>query len=457
MRYKRINFRAEITVFLTLLFGIVSALVLTVIESARNQATRVQVERVMQTAIHSCFSEYNQDLLKYYEIFAIDSSYRKREGNIDNIRKHLEDYAAENFSSKDSQRVGSDWLKLTVNESSLSQYELLSDNHGRPMLNQINEYMSGENTVKDGSEYSSIGELLYPKTDEEFMTSFAETLSLAGGIDNPAEKIFEIAGNTNLTEYILSDYDYRTISDSCPSKRNLEKGTYLAGNNTKRDTAGNSEYLDSYIMNHFSNCIDAFDHSYLGAETEYIVTGKNREKDSIRDCAKWILAQRESKNLATMEGNIQVLKDTEELSDLLCENGDGDRYYTQLSLIYAWTYVESLVELNCLYNGGRINLSEGIESPKVPLSGILDFTEYFGNIYGSGQNYHEILSGMIGHINERTKIMRMMDIIEENLIHLGHEGFRADKCVTYFKARIVAESEYGHGCEIEREYGYCTE
>ena len=459
MRYRTLKARAEITVFLTLLFGIISALTVTIIESARNQATRIQVERVMQTAIHSCFSEYNQDLLKYYEIFAIDSSYRTDTGNVDNIRSHLKEYAIENFKSSDADKTGSDWLKLTVNESELRQYEILSDDNGRPLLNQICEYMSISEKKPTKAEMSSVGKLMSPKSDGEFIAAFSDVLEHAGNNpQNPAQKIYETAIATGLMEYIPdTGYNYKSVQNDCPSRRTLQRGTGFRNKGSKKAAVDEDYYLNAYIMNHFSNCLSPYDHSYMNAETEYLISGKYSEKDCISECAKWILAQREARNLPEMENNERVLKDTEELSVFLCENFGGDQFYIQQSLIYAWTYVESVIELSRLYRGGEIDMSRGISDPVVPLEKMLSFMEYLGGGNGNGQDYSSILAGMLTHTDKTAKIKRCMDIIEMNMISLGHKGFRTDQCVTYFKAHITVGSGYGHGCEIEREYGYCKE
>lgn len=443
--------RAEITVFLTLLFGIMSALTITVIESAGNQATRIEVERIMQTAVHSCFSEYNQELLETYDIFAIDSSYRTVKGDTDNIRKHLQRYAEKNIKDEDLVD-GDDFLNLSVDETSLRRYEILSDNNGTPLWNQINEYMSNSYMLPYKSTMLSLKKLMEKRDDSDFMSKFSEALENSGDVsNNPAEKIYDIATTTNLIEYLFDEkQDFKSVPRNCPSKRTLKKGTYTRPLQADMD----GEYrLNAYININFSDSVNIVDYCYMGAEEEYIISGMTKESDCIRECAGWILAQREAKNLEAMMQNEDVLRETEDMSFKLCEDG-GNQYDVQLSLIYAWTFIESLIEVRGLYEDGCVDISSGIQSPTVPLDEIEEFEDYLGECSAFGMDYRSILMGMLMNIDSITKLKRCMDIIELNMIHNGYEGFKIDGCVTYFMARMILNSKYGYVTEIEREFGY---
>ena len=176
--------------------------------------------------------------------------------------------------------------------------------------------------------------------------------------------------------------------------------------------------------------------------------------DSLRDCAQKIVAQREGRNLNGFFGNGRVLQETEELAAELCAEGDGDPYYVQMSLLYAWAYAESVVECSRLLHGGRAEM-EGYSDPQtVPLRDLRDFVSYCGSCGGRGDAYADYLTGLLALTGRKQKVMRCMDLLEINIRHAGHAGFRVDKSVTYFKAKMSVDSSYGHGCEVEREYGY---
>lgn len=449
MRYKKI--KGEITVFLTLLFFSVSALILTVVESARAQAVRVQTERVMQTGIHSSFAEYNQDLLAYYDLLAIDPSYRTSGGSVENVRQHLEDYAEENFRSSDPDRQKSDWLKLYAEKTSILQYQLLSDGNGTVLIDQAVKSEQDRGQQAHRSDLLRASRSMRPTDEGAFMNDFARMLALAQDVEgNPAETVYETAGSTDLLNLVTgSTHPSGRIASGSPSRRSLKKGTY--GSLPPED---GTHLFDGYLLRRFGNYLYPKDHAVMACEQEYLIAGKPAEKDSLRTCLRMILAQREDRNLNGLMHNGEALRETEELAMELCEGNGGDPYYTQMSLLYAWAYAEAAAELGRLLHGGKAPMEDYTTPLIVPLSGLEEFTAYCGTGGGSGEPYEDYLAGLLVNTGRKQKVLRCMDLIEQNIRHAGHDGFRVDTSITYFRAEMAVGSSYGHGCRIEREYGY---
>ena len=69
------RYNAYLTVYLSLIFGIVLSLLFVLIEGAATGAVRMQAELVADLGIDSVFAEYNRALLNQYQLFFIDSSY----------------------------------------------------------------------------------------------------------------------------------------------------------------------------------------------------------------------------------------------------------------------------------------------------------------------------------------------------------------------------------------------
>ena len=90
----------------------------------------------------------------------------------------------------------------------------------------------------------------------------------------------------------------------------------------------------------------------------------------------------------------------------------------------------------------------------MPLYELRDFLSYCASSGGSGESYADFLQGLMANTGKKTKVMRCMDLIEQNIRHCGHRGFCVDKSVTYFKAKMEVMRSYGRGYQIEREYGY---
>ena len=451
MRYKKA--KGEITVFLTMLFSILSALIVTVVESARAQAIRVETERVMQTGIHSCFGEYNQDLLGYYRILAIDTSYRGGRGSVEDLRQHLARYAQENFKSSDLSKQADDWLQITMEEMAVRNYQLLSDETGAVFTDQAVREIRERGYVSNRSSVVRAKNHMQNVDDGPFMSAFAQAVSSAGNEDrNPAAEVFDMAVNMDLLQTVLQDAAPSSRMDSdCASRRRLNSGTV----NGRFSLEGDDGFLfDSYAKIYFGTYTAPLDHAVFTAEQEYLIAGLSSEADSLLECARRILAQREEKNLEGLRNDADALEQTEELAMEICELAQGNLYDTQMSLLYAWAYAESVVEVSRLLHGGCVSMDDCANPRTVPLRECTDFPSYCASSGGSGEPYGDYLAGLMANVDQKTKAMRCLDLIELNLRHAGHPGFCADACVTYFQAKMTVESDYGYGCTIEREYGY---
>ncbi|HOO28984.1 MAG TPA: hypothetical protein PLU43_11020, partial [Lachnospiraceae bacterium] len=138
--------RGEITVFFALLLSAVCVFFCAVIESARTQAMRFQIETLMDMGLHSCFGEYQQELFARYDLLYIDTSYGRESGDITKTLRHLEQYIEENAGSGKAgaqtllQEKG-DWFQLSIEKSEAVQFLLASDFNGHTLRNQAVHYI----------------------------------------------------------------------------------------------------------------------------------------------------------------------------------------------------------------------------------------------------------------------------------------------------------------------------
>ena len=72
--------KGYITVYLSLVTGILLSLLLTIIEGVRIHTIRTQTECVMDMAMDSALAEYHREMLEQYELFFIDMKYLLRGG-----------------------------------------------------------------------------------------------------------------------------------------------------------------------------------------------------------------------------------------------------------------------------------------------------------------------------------------------------------------------------------------
>lgn len=89
--------RGYITVYLSLVTGILLSLLLTVMEGVRMHTIRTQTECVMDMAMDSALAEYHREMLEQYDLFFIDMSYGGRAPSFSNTEEHIRSYMNMNF------------------------------------------------------------------------------------------------------------------------------------------------------------------------------------------------------------------------------------------------------------------------------------------------------------------------------------------------------------------------
>ena len=65
--------KAYITLYLTLVLGVLLSLVFVLLEGIRNKTMRTEVESVMDIGLYSVFGEYHRQLLEQYDLFFVDN------------------------------------------------------------------------------------------------------------------------------------------------------------------------------------------------------------------------------------------------------------------------------------------------------------------------------------------------------------------------------------------------
>ena len=133
----------SITVFLSLLCVLFFSLICTAVESARVQGARTQTANIAGMATFSILGEFEKPLLDEYEIFAVDGSYGSGSFKSEKVKSRLEHYLTINTNPKDG--VFSVWCfdpwNLSLADTKLTGYALLTDEFGEPFYQQAVRYM----------------------------------------------------------------------------------------------------------------------------------------------------------------------------------------------------------------------------------------------------------------------------------------------------------------------------
>ena len=88
---------AYLTVCITLCLAVIMSLFLVLLNGARQNGARLEVECVTDIGLQSILAEYHRELMKQYNLFAIDASYGTALCSKTNTEAHLRKYLKKNL------------------------------------------------------------------------------------------------------------------------------------------------------------------------------------------------------------------------------------------------------------------------------------------------------------------------------------------------------------------------
>ncbi len=152
------------TVYLTLVMTVLLSLCLTLIEGARSSAIKMESEIAVAIATDSVMAEYNRELLKQYNLFAVEDSYGSDKASLENVEDHLSVYMTKNLSGDDiflGRFFYRDFLGLSPESVETQGAMFLSDYDGRVFRRRAYE------AIKDDVGLTMMTEMLeYAQTIE---------------------------------------------------------------------------------------------------------------------------------------------------------------------------------------------------------------------------------------------------------------------------------------------------
>ena len=472
--------KGSITVFLSLSLMIILSLVLALFQGARIGAVRMKTECVADIATNSVLAEYSRQLYEQYGLLMVDSSYGLDSHTIHNSQERLKHYVQKNFERSLYGRA-SNAQTLTAmycKDARISGYSLATDNEGAPLERQILAYMSAEPVGAlmsdvlenvgslEGSGFNStnvdemanenqetIDSIELPKVKNE--DGEEETIA----IGNPADAVNSQRG---LSVLGLAVKDRSRISmaridgAAYASKRTLQKGTGLDDKDSVSD--GEKILLDRYYYEKCSRYGHELEKAVLKYQLEYLIFGQDSDYANLEKMAQTLLFWRQASNLMYLLSCGPKMQEAELMATalsavILCpELMEPIKY----SIIFAWTFAESISDLRILFEGGRVPLFKSDATWNLGLFEMFDFRgNYKKADCGEGLYYEDYLRMKAFMTSGKEKLSHMMDVIEMDVRNtMGNSCFRMDDCIDVMRADITVGTRFGYEAHIERIFGY---
>ena len=485
--------RGSITVFLALILSLLLSLVCTCMESARMAAARTQILSSVDIGLYSLFGQYDKTLLKDYDLFAIDGSAGADTLNpgvlYDIFKKYMEPVLKQNSQ------------KLSLQQGGLTGYRLLTDENGEVFYQQIVRYM--KETLGSHGARLLLGKMqerqektrLAEQTGEQAekgssLQAYDSEMNSAAKSSEEAQRSMEEASPEDVVEVIpppkrepvenpipvirrirnMSILDLVVPSGSGISDRQVEKRTLLSGRNRQQGmqlaakVTPDSSYLSQvlfqqYLMEKLGNYTNP-SQGQLQYETEYVLCGKNSDRENLKAIAKKLLLIREGVNFASLLADPGKRAQAEALS-LAIASGflvPPAAFVIEGALLLCWSFAESVLDVRELFAGGKVGLVKTPENWQLSLTNLPHLLEGLDSMRrsdASGLSYEDYLQVLLLAENKYKKISGTMDMLEQALQRKkGRENFRLDSCVVALEVSVSVNANRKKTLQTVRQYSY---
>lgn len=492
--------KGSITVFLSLLLGIVLSLVCTSIYSAKIAASRTMTVSAMDQSLYSVFAEYDTDVLENYGLFFLDGGYGKSQFQPGSLYKRAKSYAAAVLEpGKNSILAGNSLLNIQIKNGGISGYALASDGNGRLLKSQAIAYMqdtlleqgvqsllsklqnqqqqeAGNNqsgNVQAGEQAITDYDAVKQQAEEEQERKKQETDSSQGeeqevnttevplDFVNPIEVIKQIKKlgilGVVVPGGVVSSKSVEVTS--LPSHRSLAQGMGEYSLDMDIDSVTSNLMFQEYLLDMCGNYTGT-PAGGLDYQIEYILQGKGSDKENLEGVVKQLLLIREASNLAYLYQDGAKREAVNTMAQIICAaiGLPVVAPAVQLALLACWAYGESILDVRELLDGGKIPLIKSTQSWQLSLENLASIAEHLDQDRKStenGMNYSEYLRLLLAKENKTEIAQRTMDIVENTIrVKYARPEFSIDACLVYAEVFLNVQAESKRNYEIVRGYGY---
>ncbi len=368
--------KGSFAVFALMAFCSMMILLSAIILSARNMAVDSAVNSLGKLWGKSILSEYDLELRDRYGLLGFY-------GDETSIEKKLNKYIKYSFDEKEyidfsNSNCNLEGYQLTSTEMLKSQIEkIVVEGYKAPPREDSQDNNTVSNNINEGDRYINSQRIIkslpsYSKTQEIYLFGIVDKIK--SGVD--VEGLFE---NALVDKYIFDFFtDYMKNGD-------LEK-------------------------------------NYFKCEIEYIITGKLSDKKSKEDTEIKIKAMRNLLNLFYLYNCPE--KRERALAVAAAITPTGTAVLTQAVILEAWAWAESLNDLQILHDNKTVPLLKNDDNWALSIENAINNISFDENEKNrqyiepqkcEGQTYSDYLKVLLCGLPEKTKLLRIMDLIQINM------------------------------------------
>ena len=470
--------KGNVSVFLALLFPLVLALLLTLLESARYGGLRLQSRNAGNAAADSVLAGYNRTLLSRYGLLFYDGGMGSglisfedlEEEYTEYFRRNMPDGSGSLFQSTLSEVKTADLVTATdyngevFIRSALDFYkfgaaadligELEEQVHklkeGEEALDKANADKSRLDSTDWGgsSPEGSLGNVSF-MSHIRFMNSeegevFDEDRLKNDLAASPIGKAEEEKAKGFLALVVPSDRKvsvYKADLSEAPSKISVDPRE-TAGANVLED-ALRKVMFNEYILSQFTCFTDDAGKAGLNYQTEYVLFGSESDEQNLKSTVNRIMWMREGMNLVHILSS-DKWSEVEDIATALLAWTENPVIIelAAMAMAAAWAYGEAILDMRALLHGKKVAFAKTEDTWTLSLEGLMD-TAWDQRVEAkssdTGMSYEGYLRLMLYLNNVHSIAYKSMDLIQDDLRkEYPHFSMATQIYAVEFKVRMKA-------------------
>lgn len=471
--------KGYMTVYLSLVMGVILSLVLAVTAAARQNTIRMYVECCADMALDSALAEYHREMLEQYDLFFIDTAYGTGDPSFHRTEEHILEYMNKNLNPAEEFSISGalDITGLTAEGASLLRAGVATDGGGEVLKYHIVQYMKdisgmslAESILTEGEQLKSLRErdmeaewdsadaaLKEEITgrkrlqDEQWNGEIPETPSDAVKATRGEGVLGAAAQGMQLSAAILSDAQR-------PSRRTLNQGTGLSEPKEPAEGMAENGLLYAYIMDKCGYFGQEKENSALCYQVEHILQQTGSDQENLKKTARELLVLREAANAgflfsSSLRGQAREAAGVIAAILLMPEVTDA----IETVILFAWAYAESVKDIRILLKGGKVPVVKSEADWNTPFSQLLTYRSHLDSWQSAenGLSYREYLAALLVLHGSDHAVNGLMDIMESDIRRTtGNSDFRLDGLIDGMEAEIFVTGKFGGNYSIQRTYEY---
>lgn len=460
--------RGQITVFFSLIFILTISFICSLVESARLQGARMQLELAADAACESIFAAFDRELFQQFQVFFFDASFGNGKISEANALCEIERYLNDNLHPENGLIYqNTDFYQLQYTGGKLERIALASDDKGMVFREEAIHCMKGKfgiafaeellkqcnimkNNLKQAKDYetaASDNETTLQTLAEEKQTvdqQNPEGKAQAEQVENPSVIIQEKKAAGVLTLVMPTDKTISSIGmdqSRLPCGRDLNRG---AGCRPYSQDLLSNVLFNEYLMRQFSCASDDGNKTnQLCYQLEYLLQGKMHDTDNLKSIVGKLLLVREGANFVYLLTDSAKVMEAELLATALVG-------YTGLlplieatkyALLLAWAYAESVHDVKRLLAGKKVALIKDASNWQLGLSNITQTSSGQLKDDEQGITYRQYLRILLLLEKPDVLAQRAIDLTEMKMRSLeGQENFQIDHMASQMSVSIDVKS-----------------